>query len=164
MLIEKECEFCHKKFMADTRELKRGNAKFCSISCALKHRYSLNRYKECTCIQCGKKFQSKNPKAKYCDNKCKSKHYRAMMRTEQNGTRKIQTIMLTFPCENCGWCEGPRDVHHITPVCEGGKNEVQNLITLCPNCHRLAHRNLLSEDKLRELVDLRTISSPCIAA
>ena len=48
--------------------------------------------------------------------------------------------------------------------CEGGKNEVQNLITLCPNCHRLAHRNLLSEDKLRELVDLRTISSPCIAA
>ena len=33
------------------------------------------------------------------------------------------------------------------------------LIVLCPNCHRLAHRNLLSEDKLKELINFRTISS-----
>lgn len=164
MLIEKDCEFCHKKFMADTRELKRGNARFCSLSCVMKHRLALNPYKTCICVQCNEKFQSKNPKAKYCSKKCKARHYRSLMSTEQNGTRKLQSIMLTFPCENCGWHEGPRDVHHITPVCEGGKNEVLNLITLCPNCHRLAHRNLLSEDKLRKLVDLRTISSSCIAA
>lgn len=164
MLVEKECKCCHKLFMADTRELNRGNAKFCSISCACKYRMSNIPKKTCTCIVCGNTFMSKNPKSKYCSKVCKCKHYRYLAATEQYGTRKLQNILLTLPCANCGWQEGPRDVHHILPVCKGGKNEMINLITLCPNCHRLAHRNLLSEDKLKELVDLRTISSSCIAA
>lgn len=164
MLIEKECEFCHKNFMADIRELKRGNAKFCSLSCAAKSRNKNKPLKHCKCIVCSGEFLSINPKAKYCSNKCKSKHYRQLIATEQNGTRKLQSVLLTLPCANCGWYEGPRDVHHITPVCSGGKNELNNLITLCPNCHRLSHRNLLSEDKLRKLVYLRTISSSCNGA
>lgn len=164
MFIEKECEFCHKKFMADTRELNRGNAKFCSLSCAAKSRNIDKPLKHCKCSICGKEFLSINPKAKYCSNKCKCKHYRQLIATEQNGTKKLQSILLTLPCANCEWNIGPRDVHHILPVCKGGKNEMNNLITLCPNCHRLAHRNLLSEDKLKELVYLRTISSSCSEA
>ena len=161
MLIEKECEFCHNKFMADSRELNRGNAKFCSLSCAAKSRNKNKSLKHCKCIVCNNEFLSINPKAKYCSNKCKGRHYRQLIATEQNGTRKLQKILLTLPCANCGWNIGPRDVHHILPACKGGKNEMDNLITLCPNCHRLAHRNLLSEDKLKELIYLRTISSSC---
>ena len=42
---------------------------------------------------------------------------------------------------------------------EGGRYVYGNVVILCPNCHRLAHRNLLSKDKLILLVNLRTISS-----
>lgn len=159
MQIKKECLFCKNIFNADSREINRGNAKYCSLSCACKHRMQLQPFKKCTCIVCNNVFESKNPKAKYCSNKCKSKHYRQLISTEQNGTRKLQSILLLRVCENCKWQDGPRDVHHILPVCKGGKNEMTNLITLCPNCHRLAHRDLLSEDKLKKLVNFRTISS-----
>lgn len=161
MFVKKECMFCHKEFMADTRELNRGNAKYCSLSCASKDRIKNLPLKQCKCVVCNTVFKSVNPKAKYCSKKCKNKHYRQLIATEINGTRKLQNILLTLPCANCGWNIGPRDVHHILPACEGGKNEMTNLITLCPNCHRLAHRNLLSKDKLEKLVYLRTISSSC---
>ena len=96
----------------------------------------------------------------FCSLSCAAKS-RNKNKLLKHGTRKLQAILLTLPCANCGWNIGPRDVHHILPVCKGGKNEMDNLITLCPNCHRLSHRNLLSEDKLKELVYLRTISSSC---
>ena len=159
MLIEKECLFCKTKFNADSREINRGNAKYCSLSCACKHRNKKIPLKKCTCICCNNIFESKNPKAKYCSAKCRAKHYRQLISTEKYGTRKLQAILALNSCENCKWREGPRDVHHIIPVCKGGKNELLNLIVLCPNCHRLAHRNLLLEDKLKELVNFRTISS-----
>jgi 5-methylcytosine-specific restriction endonuclease McrA len=85
-----------------------------------------------------------------------------MLKTNSGLTRKYQHILLELPCEVCGWNQGPRDVHHIVHVSNGGKNELFNLITLCPNCHRLAHRNLLSENKLNKLVEIRTISSSLI--
>ena len=159
MIVQKECLFCKQLFDADSREVKRGNAKYCSISCKCSHKNIIRPMKKCTCIYCNNIFESKSTKAKYCSSTCKSKHYRQLMSTEQAGTRKLQNILLTFSCENCKWQEGPRDVHHILPVSEGGKNELSNLITLCPNCHRLAHRNLFSKDKLIQLVNLRTISS-----
>lgn len=42
----------------------------------------------------------------------------------------------------------------------GGKNEITNLITLCPNCHRMVHRNLISEEKLKKFRESWTIFSP----
>lgn len=32
------------------------------------------------------------------------------------------------------------EIHHIKSVKEGGGNEIDNLILLCPNHHRMAHR------------------------
>ena len=31
------------------------------------------------------------------------------------------------------------EVHHRTPLAEGGKDNVANAVALCPNCHRKAH-------------------------
>ena len=162
--MEKECLFCKNIFNADLRELKRGNATYCSISCSCSHRNQLKPLKSCKCVTCGNSFDSKSSKAKYCCGKCKSLHYRQLISTPENGSRKLQSILLTLPCANCEWKESSRDVHHIVPSCFGGKNQLNNLITLCPNCHRMAHRNLLSKDKLNELVYFRTISSSSISA
>ena len=51
---------------------------------------------------------------------------------------------LGIGCFNCGWNLGSCDIHHITPVSKGGKNDNDNLTYICPNCHRLAHENKLT--------------------
>src|SRR5699024_11816307 len=35
------------------------------------------------------------------------------------------------------------EVHHRTPWSQGGATDLDNLIGLCPSCHRLAHRGML---------------------
>mgnify|MGYP001611092206 FL=1 len=47
-------------------------------------------------------------------------------------------------CQRCGWGNGRCDVHHIIPRSKGGTNEKQNLVILCPNCHRIEHDKLKS--------------------
>ena len=47
-------------------------------------------------------------------------------------------------CGICGWNKTICDQHRIVYGCNGGKYTTGNLISLCPNCHRLVHRGLLS--------------------
>lgn len=54
-------------------------------------------------------------------------------------------------CGNCGWCECTCDIHHIISTAEGGSDALSNLAYLCPNCHRKAHRGLISTDRLHEI-------------
>jgi len=41
----------------------------------------------------------------------------------------------------CALCDSTRylQIHHVVPRGEGGSNEPHNLITLCADCHALAH-------------------------
>ncbi|MFD1588123.1 HNH endonuclease [Halorientalis brevis] len=57
--------------------------------------------------------------------------------------------------QQCEWCEEHTDnpeVHHIEPRAEGGPNEPENLIVLCPNHHRLADNGGLTRTKLKAKV------------
>jgi len=36
------------------------------------------------------------------------------------------------------------DLHHIVEVSEGGGNDISNLLALCPTCHALFHRNVIT--------------------
>ena len=56
-------------------------------------------------------------------------------------------------------CENPTcrhryslDVHHIKPRAEGGTNNRENLIVLCPNCHGDARRGAYSRARLKEWI------------
>jgi hypothetical protein len=40
------------------------------------------------------------------------------------------------------------DLHHIYQVSEGGGNDPENLIALCPTCHALYHRGNISSDAI----------------
>ncbi len=41
------------------------------------------------------------------------------------------------------------DLHHTIPVSEDGHNTPDNLIALCPNCHALHHRGVISRESIR---------------
>jgi len=46
-----------------------------------------------------------------------------------------------FTCQKCGLEDKEMikiEAHHIIPLCFGGKDDLNNLITLCFDCHRFA--------------------------
>src|SRR5450432_1302825 len=50
----------------------------------------------------------------------------------------------------CAWCgENLYDRHHIFPFGEGGLHTEENLILLCPNCHRQVHDNKVDLNELK---------------
>ncbi len=55
-----------------------------------------------------------------------------------------------YKCSNPA-CRYPLtlDVHHLYYVSEGGSNEADNLLPLCPNCHTEHHHGNIPTDSLR---------------
>lgn len=158
--IDKICETCGNTFQADTREINRGNAKYCSLSCAGKAPKS-RKYK-LICQHCGQTFTSSSSDSKYCSSHCKQKNYRAKRRnsTQTLPDKQLYSIFNGIACELCAWDKASRDLHHIVEVSNGGVNSIDNVICVCPNCHRMIHSNLISKDDLLKAVKDRTISSP----
>jgi hypothetical protein len=159
--IKRNCKNCNKPFLADKREVNRGNAIYCSLSCVTiyKNNYSSALLsKSFICKHCGNSFNSSQI-AKYCSISCKAKNYRYKRRSGNFYDKQLGKIIKELPCEICNWQEASRDVHHIIPVSENGKTVIENLISLCPNHHRMVHSNLFSQDYLLKIVKSRTISS-----
>jgi 5-methylcytosine-specific restriction endonuclease McrA len=51
-------------------------------------------------------------------------------------------------CRLCGF-DVVMHVHHIIHKARGGNNDLDNLITLCPNHHAMVHRGLVTVEELR---------------
>lgn len=160
--VGKLCKSCGKPFLADSRELKRGNAEYCSLSCVAKAPKKLQQKQ--VCKHCGTGFMSASKNAKYCSYSCKQKNYRAKQKGISKDGFSIKYYYKLFkntPCELCQWDKTSRDLHHIIEVANGGTTELNNLMCVCPNCHRMIHANLISENDLRQIIENRTISSSC---
>jgi 5-methylcytosine-specific restriction endonuclease McrA len=57
-----------------------------------------------------------------------------------NEVRKQVLIRDNLTCQSCGVQYVRLDVHHIIPFRYGGKNTLDNLITVCRNCHMRIER------------------------
>lgn len=158
--IEKLCQFCNKPFNADTRELNRGRAKYCSKSCANSIPKDQNIIK--VCKHCSKEYHTSNKACKYCSDSCKQKNYRLKSKDlTENGIsiKNLYKIFKQTSCEICGWNETNCDIHHVIEVSNGGTNQLNNVIYVCPNHHRMIHNNLISQNDLYKIIKNRTISS-----
>lgn len=61
-------------------------------------------------------------------------------------------------CELCSY-KLAIDTHHIVPKHMGGHHEINNLMVICPNCHALATRKLIT---LKDRRDIPKISKTVI--
>ena len=148
------CTECGIEFMVRKTEVNRGNGKFCSLACAARHNNRTNQeIRGIQCKTCGKRSLTIRSNTLYCSVRCKNAYF--------NGKRAYSNkkIIAIRPCEICGWNNATRDVHHIIPKKDNGTDDLINLISLCPNCHRLVHSNLISQEQLQLAVNKRTISS-----
>lgn len=67
--------------------------------------------------------------------------------TEWKWRRREAIIRDDYTCQECGVQGGPKgdadlEVHHITPVTEGGSDDLENLDTLCQSCHQRSHAEM----------------------
>jgi 5-methylcytosine-specific restriction endonuclease McrA len=59
----------------------------------------------------------------------------------RHGWAAAARLKLGPKCQECGWDKAHCDVHHIKPKSAGGLHTIANARVLCPNCHRLAHKD-----------------------
>lgn len=92
------------------------------------------------CVNLGeinKKHNGKVYRRKYC-----SKHKRDMYGMGNNFNQKLKLKKILNKCVSCGW-EGPCDKHR--PIA-GSSYNLKNIVSLCPNCHRLYHRGYITNE------------------
>lgn len=69
----------------------------------------------------------------------------------ESSTRQSVLIRDNNQCQGCGDGHPGLHIHHIIP---DGPDDKENLVALCPGCHRQLHRRFEDEEKLHpDLLD-----------
>lgn len=142
-----------------------GTGKYCSRSCS-NSRIRTNEIKEKIsnslkgqpsklkkpltsniCEKCGIEFLSniRSGRKIHC-NSCKRKVNHSLDNPQSLldlSKRTISKILkrANIGCSICGWNKATCDIHHIVERSSNGSNNSDNLIIICPNCHREIHSN-----------------------
>lgn len=116
------------------------------------------KYQEVECNYCHKKFKRlKSQLAKdnksgyvYCSKECGNRHKNEFIKNTVDACDYRRNAFLAYEhkCAVCGWDEDERilEVHHID---ENRKNNnINNLIILCPICHKKLTLHLYDLDGL----------------
>ena len=149
------CHTCQTIFMAQSREVKRGNAKYCSLSC-LSSRPRKNE-PNVSCAFCELPFyvtstRLKNSKSGlfFCCRAHKDKAQRIggikaiMPKHYGTGQNRIRFRTLALQehgefCNRCGYATSlaALEIHHKDR--DRSNNTLGNLEVLCANCHSIEH-------------------------
>lgn len=112
-----------------------GANKFCSIKCANTHKISTEQRKKIS-----------NQIIKFWDKKGRKNQIKKVPKSILDLSKRTISKILKRAnqgCMICGWNEATCDIHHIIPKKQGGSNNNENLIVICPNCHRKVHNKIL---------------------
>lgn len=113
------------------------------------------------CDYCGKtlaKWPSQVKGRNYCNRKCQNlghgqetkddNHHNWNGGSSANWIRKKVKERDGNRCIICGF-DFCVQIHHITPRNKGGTNDFHNMITLCPNHHKMADLGIIDVEHLR---------------
>lgn len=156
---------------------------YCSRSCANSHEMTPERLANISkgmkvfyknhqyhyiCEKCGKEFARKSPirngRHIHC-NDCKQNRVHVKQEPQSLldlSSRTVSKILYraNCSCSICGWNESSCDIHHIIPKSKGGTNDADNLIIVCPNCHRVIHTtNKYNKEYLQSLSVSKTFTN-----
>jgi len=106
------------------------------------------------CIVCGAPLTGRQ--TKFCSEKCARYHW---LNNTWDGLRRQALERDRYTCQKCGrrYPEVKVEVHHILPLKYGGENKLENLITLCHDCHRHMMHTRKNEIRIVESVKSRSL-------
>ena len=160
--VSKNCLQCNAVFQSELREIKRGNGKFCSMSCANRHG-ALSRSKtnqpNVQCAHCQKLFYKNSSKKKNSKSGlffCSREHKDAAqtiggikeIQPSHYGTAEIidyrQLAFDNFEhkCVKCGYNKHSQVLHVHHKDHNRTNNSLINLEFRCPTCHTEHHLGL----------------------
>lgn len=125
------------------------------------------------CKSCGQPIpgERNGNNTKYCSLRCarraekeRRREYIAKKAARHNAIAQDVYRVYGHKCALCGWEISPEllcvrsryqyahgnEIHHIVPVADGGLDDWQNVILLCPNHHKMADLGLITREELRE--------------
>lgn len=148
------CEYCKKEFLR--RIKKKRKKRYCCYDCYYK--FVKSKRIELRCANCDKiikksasKLKNSKHKKYFCDRKCKDIAQRLGGVKEiqpshyKDGEYVYRKNALAFYVNECACCRYDEyleilEVHHIDR--NRKNNNLDNLIILCPNCHRKITKKL----------------------
>lgn len=154
MKIKILCTTCNKEFERERKYVTPFKSHFCSKECQSKFK---TQTIECTCATCGRVIQRKLSilnRSKtgnvYCSRSCATTNNNKLFKIKKDSStfiskayRKKALNHYGAKCSLCGYCiEQCLEVHHKD--LNRDNNSIENLIVLCPNCHKEVHNNLKS--------------------
>jgi len=156
-MYELTCPNCNKVFQTKDKR-----AKFCCRSCSAtytnKNKVLSEKHKQNISLGLKKHFDNHPEKIRRGDEAAQdvAKGTRGKFRDQlpnsilelSNRTANKILKRMKLACSRCGWNEAPCDLHHIKGRKIEDCDNHSNLSYLCPNCHRLAHNNLIKSDEL----------------
>ena len=153
-----ECTNCGHEFDKPRSEVKGQDNHFCDRKCfnawhtgENNHQFSKAKV-DISCDNCGKNFEryrSKLSEQNFCSKGCYSEsmekeNYKYRFYNTSRWENKRNKI-IERDGGSCKWCGSDTDlhIHDLRPVSEGGdKFNESNLVTLCQQCHVVAHHGL----------------------
>jgi hypothetical protein len=153
----KTCDYCGTLFKAGF-----SRQRLCSISCRGAW-FKLNppratKQIRVECAACGQiifrvPHQRKGGRLSACSKKCQ--YIIAANKAKLAGRitlpKRLASLRDGGQCRLCRFAV-IIEVHHILAKKHGGKDVLENLITLCPNHHTMADRGLIAKEKLQKMV------------
>ena len=145
------CAACGTPFVSSTTR-----QKLCGITCRSTW-FKINPPRErkkvlVGCDVCGASIYRMPIKTGHaCSDRCRNILVGSKLRGRISQPKKLALRRDRGRCRECGF-DVMVEVHHIHQRQHGGDDNLDNLITLCPNHHSMADRGLLPMDHLRGLL------------
>lgn len=102
-----------------------------------------------------------------------NKSYTQIRSENRNKNYKLYREIVKIYNSKCAICEwrlpsvtpdktihkqGGCDIHHIISFKNNGSETLDNLILLCPNCHKLADAQMISIEEIRQYIRLKPLT------
>ena len=137
-------------------EARHGLNAICSDKCRLDRKNRVRRKDKVRrdCKWCSKEFETTHCKRQFCSGFCKRKYdtkHRQQFVERRKAERRGYKKELPNCCEICGF-DRAIEYCHIVEITKGGLTNIDNIIVLCPNHHRLFDRNELTKEEFAGLM------------
>ena len=171
------CKMCNKEIEKFSCQIKKGEGKYCSKSCYTQSMKCIDLFKDkvrakrprvrvfIDCEVCGKAIETVPSKIgikKYCSKSCYMKAHGVINKTmrylRESSEYKAWRLSIykrdSYKCQSCGLVGRNLNAHHIIPMSVDVTKtfSLDNGITLCVDCHRLAHKSYKPKCKQGELL------------